>query len=193
MKTTLQLQKIFNKNNIRRIIYLILLGLSLSLFTNLFVMYFSLDKIFPINTSVTDTIKTMPFYQTIILFGFIFPIIEELIFRFLIFGFLRKRTNYVISAIISSAIFGLLHGSLIQFVFAFLAGMIFCIIYEKYKHIIYTMISHICVNLSTLFIYPEVVNKGRKVILFYIVISLVVLICCIYELIFRRNINNEIN
>lgn len=193
MKTISQLQKNFNKNNIRTIIYLMLLGASYSLIANLVVLFFSLDKIFPINKAISDTVKIMPLYQSVLLFGILFPIVEELVFRLLIFGFLRKKTSFIISALISSSIFGIMHGSVIQFVFAFFAGLMFCYIYDKYKTILYTMISHICVNLANMLIYPKIVAKGNKAVGLFILISLAIFMASFYELIVRSNNQNEIN
>ena len=78
--------------------------------------------------------------------GILFPILEELLFRRLLCNRLlplgEKKT-----IVISAAIFGLIHGNLYQFAYAFLIGLIFGYIYVKTGKIIYTIIFHCIINL----------------------------------------------
>ena len=73
------------------------------------------------------------------------PIMEELLFRkFLIDR--MSRYGQGVSIILSGLMFGLFHGNLNQFVYAFLIGVLFGFIYVKTRNIIYTIILHMITN-----------------------------------------------
>ena len=74
------------------------------------------------------------------------PILEELLFRGLIYKRLRTICNPFIAAIISSLAFGISHGNLVQFLYAFFAGMLLAYVYEKYKNIWAPIIFHFSAN-----------------------------------------------
>ena len=74
------------------------------------------------------------------------PLLEELLFRGLIYKRLRTLCKPFVAAIISSLAFGITHGNLVQFVYAFLAGMFLAYVYEKYKNIWAPIIFHVCAN-----------------------------------------------
>jgi len=68
------------------------------------------------------------------------------LFRGLIYKRLRTLCKPFVAAIISSLAFGITHGNLVQFVYAFLAGMFLAYVYEKYKNIWAPIIFHVCAN-----------------------------------------------
>ncbi|MDY4892016.1 MAG: type II CAAX endopeptidase family protein [Agathobacter sp.] len=73
------------------------------------------------------------------------PIAEELLFR----KFLIDRTAKYgegISVLFSALFFGLLHGNLNQFAYAFVIGGIFAFIYVKTRNVKYTIFMHMLVN-----------------------------------------------
>ena len=74
------------------------------------------------------------------------PILEELLFRGLIYKRLRNTCNSFVAAIISSLAFGISHGNLVQFLYAFLAGMLLAYVYEKYKNLWAPILFHLCAN-----------------------------------------------
>jgi len=74
------------------------------------------------------------------------PILEELLFRGLIYKRLRNTCNSFVASIISSLAFGISHGNLVQFLYAFLAGMLLAYVYEKYKNLWAPILFHLCAN-----------------------------------------------
>ena len=67
------------------------------------------------------------------------PIMEELLFR----KFIIDRTapsGEGVSMLLSGLLFGLFHGNLNQFAYAFIIGVLFGFIYVKTRNIIYTII-----------------------------------------------------
>ena len=85
------------------------------------------------------------------------PILEELIFRKIIFGSLHKRLNFFISALISSVIFGLAHGEFGHLLLYTAMGFTFAFLYAKTGRILVSMSAHIAMN--TLVIILQVVYR----------------------------------
>lgn len=94
---------------------------------------------------VMDLIQNSNIWINILLISLIGPIFEELFFR----KFLIDRTirfGPKISILLSGLLFGLFHGNLNQFFYAFLMGSFFALIYIKTAQIKYTISLHIIVN-----------------------------------------------
>lgn len=73
------------------------------------------------------------------------PVMEELLFR----KFIIDRISHYgegVAIVVSGLMFGLFHGNLNQFVYAFLIGVLFGFIYIKTRQIKYTIILHMIVN-----------------------------------------------
>lgn len=80
------------------------------------------------------------------LVGIAFPILEELVFRKILCNRLLPLGEKK-AIVISAAIFGLIHGNLYQFAYAFLLGLIFGYVYVKTGKLIYSIIFHCIINL----------------------------------------------
>ncbi|MBC6179047.1 CPBP family intramembrane metalloprotease [Listeria welshimeri] len=74
------------------------------------------------------------------------PILEELVFRKVIFGGLSNVMNIHVAAVISSLFFGLLHGDISFLLSYFVIGLILCFLYTKTKRISVSMGAHILMN-----------------------------------------------
>lgn len=74
------------------------------------------------------------------------PILEELLFRGIVYGRLREMTGKITAVIISSFIFGALHFNLVQFVYAFLLGMVLSLVMECTGHLYGAVVMHMTAN-----------------------------------------------
>lgn len=91
--------------------------------------------------SVIDKIPLM-----IVVSSIIGPILEEIIFRKIIFGSLYKRFNFFIAALISSIIFGLAHAELEHLLLYSAMGFTFAFLYVQTKRILVPIIAHVSMN-----------------------------------------------
>ncbi len=100
------------------------------------------DIVNPIQTLINSS-DIMLNLIIISIFG---PIFEELFFRKLL---IDRTIKYGarISIILSATLFGLMHGNLNQFFYAFLLGGFFAYVYMKTGKIIYPILLHISLNL----------------------------------------------
>lgn len=119
----------------------IYLFISIPLFLNSLILLINNQKIPTINIYIA-------------LFGSVIigPILEELIFRYLIYNNLNKFNKKNTSIILSSLIFALVHNGFINIVYAFIIGTILTIIYSKNKNIKEVIILHMVANLMSLLI-----------------------------------------
>ena len=76
------------------------------------------------------------------------PIIEEALFRYLIFNIIRKFLKDRWAIIIQAVLFGLYHGNIVQIIYAFLLGLLLGWIRAKTEHLLYCLIFHCLFNIT---------------------------------------------
>jgi len=77
---------------------------------------------------------------------FIAPILEELIFRKIVFGSLYKRMNFFFAALVSTLIFGFIHQEPEHILIYASMGFVFAYLYVKTKRILVPIIVHAAMN-----------------------------------------------
>lgn len=109
-----------------------------------------------------DTLSTIisasPLPVTFVCACIIAPIGEELLFRKLLLDRLLPFGGLA-ACLFSGLAFGLFHGNLRQFIYAFPIGVIFSYIYMKSKNIVYPIIVHSAVNLMGSVITPNILTE----------------------------------
>lgn len=78
--------------------------------------------------------------------AFVTPVLEELLHRGVVFGRLRRRMNMWSAVLISAFVFAMLHFNIVQFIYAFLLGIVFALFVEKTGQLYPAMIAHIVAN-----------------------------------------------
>lgn len=86
------------------------------------------------------------FPLAILVSSIIGPILEEIIFRKILFGTLYKRFNFFVSALISSVIFALAHMEPQHVLLYGSMGFTFAFLYVKTKHIWVPIFAHLSMN-----------------------------------------------
>lgn len=74
------------------------------------------------------------------------PILEELVFRRVIFGSIIQTQNFWVAAIVSSIMFGIIHLDFSHIILYTITGFIFAYLYYRTKRIITSMIAHMLFN-----------------------------------------------
>jgi len=74
------------------------------------------------------------------------PILEEIVFRKIIFGTLYQKFNFAISALISSVIFALAHLDFPHIILYTMMGFVFSFLYVQTRKIIVPIIAHVLMN-----------------------------------------------
>lgn len=86
------------------------------------------------------------FPLAIIVTSIIGPILEEIVFRKIIFGALHQRFNFIISALISSVIFAAAHMEFQHILLYSAMGFTFAFLYVKTKSIFVPIFAHVAMN-----------------------------------------------
>ncbi|MEK4131654.1 CPBP family intramembrane glutamic endopeptidase [Solibacillus sp. FSL W8-0474] len=77
---------------------------------------------------------------------FLGPVLEELVFRRVIFGSIIQNYNFWIASIISAIIFAAIHMDFTHILLYTICGMIFSFLYFKTKRLLTPIIAHILLN-----------------------------------------------
>lgn len=93
---------------------------------------------------LVSVISKIPLF--IIITSIIGPILEEVVFRKIIFGSLYKRWNFFISALLSSFIFGLVHFEFEHIILYTAMGFTFAFLYAKTQRILVPIVAHVMMN-----------------------------------------------
>ena len=133
---------------------------------------------------ISEAISSPPFPVILICAGVIAPIIEELIFRGLVFNRIKYRYNSIAAIIISAAAFGIYHGNITQGIYATLLGICLAYVYNKTKNLFVPICIHISANMIVNF-YGKLSEKFDTVTRFLQsaeIFIIVFLICCIFAI-----------
>ncbi|WP_047979538.1 CPBP family intramembrane glutamic endopeptidase [Ornithinibacillus contaminans] len=107
-------------------------------------------QVFGIETGSENTQDIMNITRTIPLFAIIpaiiAPILEEVIFRKIIFGTLYMHMNFFLAALLSAFAFGIIHGEPEHLLIYASMGFVFAFLYVKTKTIIVPIIVHMALN-----------------------------------------------
>lgn len=91
------------------------------------------------------------FIMEVLCVGIITPILEEIVFRGLIYTRLRRAMPVIAAQILSALIFGAAHMNWMQFIYASLIGFLMALLFEKYQSIIPSILFHIAFNCFSYF------------------------------------------
>ncbi|MFZ0693098.1 MAG: type II CAAX endopeptidase family protein [Alphaproteobacteria bacterium] len=82
--------------------------------------------------------------------GILVPIAEELLFRGVLYTWLRQRLTILPCVLISAALFALAHGNRQMVIQIFIVGIVLALIYEKSRSILVSGLVHMTVNTFSL-------------------------------------------
>lgn len=94
--------------------------------------------------SIMEVTKVAPIM--IIAIVFLGPVLEELVFRRVIFGSIIQNYNFWIASIVSAVVFAAIHMDFTHILLYTICGMIFAFLYHKTKRLITPIIAHVLLN-----------------------------------------------
>lgn len=164
-----------NNFKLKNIFIPIAFGISISLIYN--ITLYNINNIFSF-TNIFE-INKLPIIVQLITSGICGPILEELVFRGVVYNKLKEFNKPMTAIILTSLIFGLIHNNIINAVYAFGVSFILIYLYEKYKTIKAPIIMHIFLNSTIILLLPFIIKN-------YLVFNLYLLIVSIFVLIILR-------
>lgn len=184
MPLFLKIFKKYKKENtfkINNIFIPIILGITISLIYN--ITLYSLNNV--INFTNIFKLSTLPIIVQVITSGICGPILEEFLFRGIIYNKLKTFNKKTISMVMTSIIFGIIHGNLINGIYAFVVSFILIYLYEKYKTLKAPILMHIFLNITVIFMLPLIVKNYIPFNMYLLIIS--ILIIMILRLYIKKN------
>lgn len=110
------------------------------------------------------------------------PVLEEIVFRGFVYTRLKRGMPILVAAILSSLLFGAMHGTTIWFAYTFVFGMLLTWCFEKYKSLMANILLHMAFNVTgQLFsVVPEIpdvvfwiLSAGSMIV----TVAMIILIC----------------
>ena len=157
-------------NNKINYFYLTILGIILSLIYNVFAYYLN----FVLKTSLFDNSNNIAI--TLLSTGILGPIIEELMFRGIIYNELKSKYSNMKSILITTIFFAIIHINIIQILYALIIGFILIFVYEKYNNIKAPIILHMASNITTTLFLPLLIKNNLIINYGIFIFSLILLI-----------------
>ena len=120
--------------------------------TFLFINYFGLDTSSPITTllvSASMRSKILIFAVAV----FIAPVVEEIVFRRVIFTFINKLFGVLPALFIVSFVFGVLHGGIVQLIPLTILGVVLQVLYLKHNSLYPSILLHVIHNFLIMVIF----------------------------------------
>lgn len=128
---------------------LILLSTYLMLnITGLIALVLRLNERFPSYSEIMKILSEGPVAVRLAAIAILAPVLEEVLFRGIIFSRMREISNFHISAVISSLLWAAAHMNMVQGITAFVYGLFLSFLFEKFKALWVPMLSHCAFNLT---------------------------------------------
>lgn len=126
---------------------------------------FGLEEQSQNTVEIMEIARAFPIF--IIIIAVIGPILEEIIFRKIIFGELYKRTNFIIAGSISGLIFAVVHDDFTHLLVYFVMSFVFAFIYVQTKRIIVPILAHVLMNsfvvIVQLFLLEDIIEQMEQI------------------------------
>ena len=124
-------------------------GIAACLAANTLIKASGVSGLFPGYSRLAEDLYAPPVGLQICAMGAVIPLAEELIFRGLGFCRLRSHTGFAQAALLSSALFGLWHGNVLQGIYGFSMGMLLAWVMERKKNLLAPVLMHMAANLTS--------------------------------------------
>lgn len=127
-----------------------MLGVSSCISLNAILLFLRVQEVSGSYQNVAETIYQSPIWVQFLGMGIAAPMMEELLYRGILYRRLRSYISNILAITLSALVFGVMHGNLVQFLFATGLGVLLALVYERYKKISAAFLLHIVVNITSL-------------------------------------------
>lgn len=114
------------------------------------------EALFGVDTgsqNTEDIMKVAKMYPLFVIIPILSaPILEEILFRKILFNLLDERFGFTIAAIVSATVFSLIHQDYSHFLVYFAMGYVFAYLYARTKRILVPILVHMTLNSVTVIV-----------------------------------------
>ncbi len=125
---------------------IVLLGVSGAMAVGRLVTLLPIDDIIGSYENTLHAIDRAPVSLQILTVIFVSPFMEEIFFRGLIYNRIKGYNDIIMATFLTAILFGVYHLNLVQGIYAFVMGIILCMVYERHKSILAPILLHIVAN-----------------------------------------------
>lgn len=161
-----------NNFKLKDILIPIILGITISLIYN--TILFELNNIFHFTNKFE--ISNIPIIVQIMCSGVLGPVLEELVFRGIVYNKLKTFNKINVSIILTSIIFALFHSNIIDAIYAFIVSFGLIYVYEKYKTLKAPILTHISLNTTIILMLNLIIKNYIVFNLYLLIVSIIILL-----------------
>ena len=121
-------------------------------------------------SQASSVLYAYPLWQAILANMLLVPILEEVVFRGLLFSRLQKVMPNIVVALITSVVFGLVHGQIVWMLFAFVVGLVLSFVRIKTGSILPTILMHVLINTYATLVSYNIINITSDVLMIILMI-----------------------
>lgn len=152
IKIGLRDKQIVSINSLKKTVSaeLVIISLSIGVISNMIVNIIP-DNIINKSSAYKSLQKNyteMNSIQLFIAIAILAPLVEEIVLRGMVL-FEISRLNNLVAIVLSAFIFAVLHGNIVQGIYAFTIGLFIAAVDIKYNTIIYGILMHSCMNIGS--------------------------------------------
>lgn len=172
-----KLKKYINNISYKGMNYPIILGITASLGIGRFISLLPIDGILGSYKAVMKNTLDNSILLQLVVLGVLTPVLEELLFRGIIYKRLKTYCDVTIAAYIAAIIFGIAHFNLIQGLYAFVLGIVLTYLYEKSGSLVTAISMHCAANMATVFMNVNPISRFiDKYLLVRIVVAVIMIV-----------------
>lgn len=136
---SLRLEKKYTK---KQMLETVITGIFLGVGLNLFFLILGFTKSSEAYEKVANTQFAVPIWLAVIFYGILAPVVEEMVFRGILYRELKQNMGKIGAMVGSALFFGAFHGNIVQMVYGTIMGIFLAIYYEKYGTIAAPILFH---------------------------------------------------
>lgn len=144
----------FDKDSLKVDLLYVLAGVAFCIILNVFLTQTGLASNNEAFASANERLNDGNMFLRILGTVIVIPLLEEILFRGIIVGQLKLlKTNAALTMVISALAFAASHHNIVQFIYAFLCGVMLAFIYHKRGRLWMPIMCHAMANLVTVLLF----------------------------------------
>ena len=182
-----KLKAYFKSFDLKTVNYPIVLGVTAAMGLSRFITMLPIDGILGSYKKIQSNLENSSFLLQLFVLGILAPVLEELLFRGVIYKRLKTYYDVTVAAYIAAIIFAIAHFNLIQGIYAFIAGIVMIYLYEKSDCLIVPIVMHSASNVATVIMGANPLSSFiDKHIIIRLLVSVAMIVAFVY-LILKMN------
>ena len=139
--------------------YPMILGITAALGVGRFITMLPIDGILGNYKVIQKNIAGSSFLTQLFVLGILTPVLEEMLFRGIVYKRLKGYYDVIVAAYIAAIVFAVAHFNLIQGIYAFVVGIVLIYIYEKCNNLVVPIVMHSAANIVSVVMGANPISK----------------------------------